>query len=173
DSLAAAIEFSHEKIPLSLVSHRTHNSVTRSAQNDLVASLKKLGRNVEHHPFFVSSRDTPVSDHDVETSQRTRSFLFLILAALVARRTGRREILYMAENGQMAIHLPLTEARLGAFSTHTAHPEVLLAMQRFLCTALQYALVIKNPYVERTKSEVVKLVGNSYPELIPQTSSCW
>src|SRR5262249_40868283 len=43
----------------------------------------------------------------------------------------------------------------------------------FLCTALQYALVIKNPYVERTKSEVVKLVGNSYPELIPQTSSCW
>src|SRR5262249_49846544 len=92
---------------------------------------------------------------------------------LVARRTGRREILYMAENGQMAIHLPLTEARLGAFSTHTAHPEVLLAMQRFLCTALQYPLVIKNPYVERTNSEVVKLGGNSYPELIPQTSSCW
>jgi hypothetical protein len=31
------------------------------------------------------------------------------------------QLIYIAENGQMAIHLPLTQARIGAFSTHTAH----------------------------------------------------
>ena len=57
---------------------------------------------------------------NLENSQRTRSFLFLVLGALAARRAGHIEIVYLAENGQMAIHLPLTQGRIGAFSTHTA-----------------------------------------------------
>ena len=62
--------------------------------------------------------------------------MFLILAALVARRLGRRDLLMIAENGQMAIHLPLSTARIGAFSTHTAHPDVLDSMQTILSSAL-------------------------------------
>ena len=116
----------------------------------------------------MSSSDVDDVDHDVETTQRTRSFLFLILGGLVARRTGRREILYMAENGQMAIHLPLTEARIGAFSTHTAHPDVLIEMQKFLSIALAVELKIENPYVLRTKGEVVAVVHSKRPHLIAQ-----
>lgn len=173
DSLAAALEFSDQTTLLGLVSHRTRNRATISTQDALVAELEKDGRAVVHYPFFVSSSDAGTLDHDVEATQRTRSFLFLVLAALVARRTGRREILYMAENGQMAIHLPLTQARIGAFSTHTAHPDVLLAMQGFLSAALGQGFAIENPYLLRTKREVVKIVRDKRPDLVPLASSCW
>src|SRR5213082_2450013 len=57
---------------------------------------------------------------DAESSQRTRSFLFLTVAALCARRVGHQNIVVIAENGQMAVHLPVTEGRIGPFSTRTA-----------------------------------------------------
>ena len=62
-------------------------------------------------------------DNFRENSQRTRSFLFLTLAALVTRRCGFNKVLFMAENGQFAIHLPLNSSSVGPFSTHTADPQ--------------------------------------------------
>jgi hypothetical protein len=73
----------------------------------------------------------------------------------------------------MAIHLPLTNGRIGAFSTHTAHPEVLLNMQEFLSQALHKEFQIINPYVHRTKAEVVEDVCKSAPEAIQIANSCW
>lgn len=175
DSLAAAIEFGHGDPPLQLVSHKTHNTATSHAQEALAAALTARGLSVVHRSFFVSSRGVPNAgfDHDVENTQRTRSFLFLILGALVARRTGNYEIVYMAENGQMAIHLPLTTARIGSFSTQTAHPAVLQAMERLLKEVLDLPLHIENPYVHRTKKEVVEVIHREMPELIATSTSCW
>ena len=56
-----------------------------------------------------------------EQSQRSRSFLFVSTAALVATATGFRDV-YVNENGIMAVHVPLTAARSGSFSTRTATP---------------------------------------------------
>lgn len=175
DSLAAAIEYGEKDKPLQLVSHITRNRTTAQAQMNLAAELKNRGLNLPHYRFFVSSRDGGPSqlDHDVESSQRTRSFLFLVLGALVARRGGQVEIVYLAENGQMAIHLPLTQGRIGAFSTHTAHPDILVGMEEFLSDALDAPFQILNPYVHFTKAEVVKKVINLFPDIIPITNSCW
>ena len=176
DSLAAAVEFGADAASrLDLVSHITRNTGTRNTQTKLAAMLKPPRFNVSHTQLFVSSRDAapgPIP-HDVETSQRTRSFIFMILGALVARRRGYRELLYLAENGQMAIHLPLTQGRVGAFSTHTAHPDVLDKMQQFLAGALAYSLTIQNPYVHRTKAEVVAVVRAKLPRAIATSVSCW
>jgi hypothetical protein len=71
-----------------------------------------------HHRFFVSAKSAPPSPtlkFDSENSQRSRSYLFLTLAALCARRVGHDEVLVIAENGQMAIHLPITQARIGPY----------------------------------------------------------
>lgn len=175
DSFAAAIEFGAGANPLQLVSHRTRNQVTDTAQRQLVQQLAGGGYNVQHHQYFVSSTDggpTPF-DHDAENSQRSRSFMFLVLGALVARRTGAFEIMYLAENGQMAIHLPLTTARIGAFSTHTAHPSVVVAMERFLRAALEAPIRIENPYLYRTKREVAEVVSSALPAAVADTTSCW
>jgi hypothetical protein len=123
----------------------------------------------------VSSKDGGPSDlqHDLENSQRTRSFVFLTLGALVAKRTGNHEIVFIAENGQMAIHLPLTQGRIGALSTHTAHPDVLVAMQDYLSAALSLPISIINPYVHRTKKEVISHVVKELPAAIAESNSCW
>lgn len=172
DSLAAAIEFRNVG-PLALVSHITRGRQTRNVQQRLAGMLADSGAPVPHYQLFVSSRDVSGFDHDTEASQRTRSFMFLILAALVARRLGRRDLLMIAENGQMAIHLPLNTARIGAFSTHTAHPDVLDSMQAIISTALGGTYRISNPYVSLTKAEVVERVWVAMRDAVPVTSSCW
>ena len=175
DSLAAAIEFGEKEKTLQLVSHITRNPTTVQAQRKLAAELKNRGLNLPHYQFFVSSRDGGPSQlkHAVENSQRARSFLFLVLGALVARRAGHIEIVYLAENGQMAIHLPLTQGRIGAFSTHTAHPDILVDMEAFLSEALEVPFQISNPYVHLTKAEVIKKVIDLFPDMIPTANSCW
>ena len=75
--------------------------------------------------------------------------------------------------GQMAIHLPLNTARIGAFSTHTAHPDVLDSMQAIVSTALAGTYRISNPYLSLTKAEVVERVWTAMRDGVPVTSSCW
>ena len=177
DSLAAAIEFGKQEKTLQLVSHITKNTTTNQAQKKLVTCLKDHGLDLPHHQFFVSSSSQNVGPsqfkHDIEPTQRTHSFLFLVLGALVARQAGHSEVVYLAENGQMAIHLPLTHGRIGAFSTHTADPDVLVGMEDFLSKALKKSFKILNPYVHLTKAEVVKKVINFSPDMIQVANSCW
>jgi 7-cyano-7-deazaguanine synthase in queuosine biosynthesis len=176
DSLAGAIEFGTDQRPLHLVSHVTRNRQTRDSQSRLYEFLKTAKFNVRHSSFFVSATSSaPSADvsFSVENSQRTRSFLFATLGALVARRQGNRRILFVAENGQLAIHLPLNPARAGAFSTHTAHPDVLGKMERFFSTVLGVDLKIVNPYQHKTKAEVVGIVQAALPGAIEVSVSCW
>lgn len=79
----------------------------------------------------------------------------------------------IAENGQMAIHLPLNSARIAAFSTHTAHPDVLVQMQLFLRGAFGIEFVIQNPYLLKTKKEVIEPIVKNVPDAIPVSNSCW
>lgn len=176
DSLAAAVEFSKGGDILQLVSHITKNQPSSTAQKSLAKQLQQGGAVLPHRQFFVSSRKGApcvALEHDAENSQRTRSFMFLVLGGLAARRMGHREVLMLAENGQMAIHLPLTQGRIGAFSTHTAHPDVLWKMQDFLANVLGIPITITNPYVNKTKSEVVKVLWDGLRDSIVHSTSCW
>jgi 7-cyano-7-deazaguanine synthase in queuosine biosynthesis len=175
DSLAAAVQYGSDSVPLQLVSHLTRNRITNKSQRDLLQVLRDNGLHLRHHQCLVSSRSAGSTElrHDEENSQRTRSFVFLTLGALFGRRSGHREILFLAENGQMAIHLPLTHGRVGAFSTHTAHPEVLASVEAFLSAALEIPVRITNPYVHLTKKEVVEIIHARLPAAIAPSNSCW
>src|SRR3989442_9239456 len=172
DSLAAAIEFGSDNSPLQLVSHTTRNQRTSIVQDELVSLLKTIGINLPHRKFQVSAVSKAPGAHfsfDAESSQRTRSFLFLTLGVLCARRAGHMQLIYIAENGRMAINLPLTQARIGAFSTHTAHPEVLAKVERFFSEVLDLPIHISNPYIHNTKAEVVESVWNKQQAAIQTT----
>ena len=175
DSLAAAIQYGKSRENLQLVSHITRNQVTNICQRALAKILLDAGYRVNHKQFFVSSGDGGPTNllHSEENSQRTRSFIFLVLGALVARRTGHYDILFIAENGQLAVHLPLTQGRIGALSTHTAHPDFIIGMQNLLSSLLNVPISISNPYVHLTKKEVVEIVVRYLPSAIPITNSCW
>src|SRR6202042_3396347 len=87
-SLAAAIDFGLDGTLFQLVSHTTHNTRTSSAQTELASMLQSLKIKPLHRSFYVSSLSRSPGAHlsyDAESSQRTRSFLFLTLAVLSAR----------------------------------------------------------------------------------------
>lgn len=174
DSLAATLEMREAKQPFQLVSHVTQSQATRSAQDRLLEALRAAG-SIDHYRFLVSSREgEPLTRaHDGEPSQRTRSFVFLILAAIAGVRNGFHDLVVMAENGPLAIHLPLTAARSGAFSTHTAHPQVLKMMSELLTEVFRLEIRISNPFEWMTKGEVVRIVSENLPAAIPLSSSCW
>jgi hypothetical protein len=99
--------------------------------------------------------------------------MFLSIAALAARRSGHSELVMIAENGQMAIHLPLSAARIGAFSTHTAHPDFVYMAGEFFSELLGHPVRITNPYLYRTKAEVIAKLISVHPEAVKLSVSCW
>ncbi len=81
----------------------TANRVTRQSQIDLYDYIKEhLGEPqwtaIRTGGRKVVDADFP-SDQDREETQRTRSFMFLAIAALAARRSGHHELVVIAENG--------------------------------------------------------------------------
>jgi hypothetical protein len=99
--------------------------------------------------------------------------MFLSIASLAARRTGHSKLVMIAENGQLAIHLPLSAARIGAFSTHTAHPQFVHLAGDYFSTLLDFPLTISNPYLYKTKAEVVSKLARSHRTAIAKAVSCW
>jgi 7-cyano-7-deazaguanine synthase in queuosine biosynthesis len=180
DSMSAAILYGEAGERIHLASHVTANQIVRKAQLTAFGYLNdRFPDQFSYHPFRISCMDRTdrgfsfPKDSEREPTQRTRSVLFLTLAALMARRNGVEDIVVIAENGQMAIHLPLTTARIGAFSTHTAHPEFVRMMGELLSILLDYPLNIENPFLYMTKAEVVAGAVEQHREVIEGTVSCW
>jgi len=178
DSLAAAVEEIEAGTHLQLASHYTGNPITRACQKRLHTYLEGIaGGSVPRVSVKAGGRNRGAlafpDDKALEPTQRTRSFLFLVIGAIAARRSGHHEVLMIAENGQMAIHLPLTAARIGAFSTHTAHPEFVDAMQSFLSALLSFQLTVHNPFLYRTKGECVAHLVAAHPLAVADSVSCW
>lgn len=179
DSFAASVLLQAKFPHLVLVSHITHNRVIEDSQKELFTKLvARGGTPPKHVPLRIYARTSKTApfpkDQEREDSQRTRSFLFLTLAVLVARREGIQNVVTIAENGQFAIHLPLSAARVGPFSTHTAHPEFLHMAESFFRNILDLPnLTIQNPFVYSTKSEVVGQLPKDLYTSIPIAVSCW
>lgn len=180
DSLAAAVDLLDDLGPerLQLASHVTANRVTKGSQRALIEYLNKCYSATTHRVVVRSGgynhKDYAFpSDHEREETQRTRSFMFLTIAALSARRSGKTEIVVIAENGQMAIHLPLSAARIGAFSTHTAHPQFVSMTSDYFTALLEQRISITNPYLYKTKAEVVTTLVRAHRTAIPKSVSCW
>jgi 7-cyano-7-deazaguanine synthase in queuosine biosynthesis len=177
DSFVGAYHLLKTDPNLVLVSHVTHNRPVTLSQLTL-AGLVGKGKAPTHIQVSVGCRTSAAlpfpSDQKREETQRARSLLFTSLAAVAARLQGSRRIVVMAENGQFAIHLPLTEARIASFSTHTAHPRFLQQMQEllrilFTCPDLE----VENPFVYLTKGEVVALLPKGLRHEIKHSVSCW
>lgn len=180
DSLAGAVDLFDDLGPdgVLLTSHVTANRTTIDSQNNLSAYLeRKYKAQLQRVTVRTGGRkyrdlDFPSYD-DREETQRTRSFMFLAIAAIAARRSGHHEVVMIAENGQMAIHLPLSAARIGAFSTHTAHPDFVEKVALFFSRLLDFEINIINPYLYKTKAEVITKLVADHKEAVGMSVSCW
>lgn len=180
DSMCAASEFMKENKNLVLVSHNSHaNHAVDNCQNSVHNVLESFyKKTIKHIHIKVYGRNQGEyrfpKDEFRENTQRTRSFLFLCLAAMVTRRSKFDRILFMAENGQFAIHLPLNSARVGPFSTHTADPEFVSVVENILKLLLGNSqFEIRNPFLYKTKAEVFALLPKELRKASKVSASCW
>ncbi len=152
DSLIGAID-------LTVGGHRLFavSQTVRGDKDKQTRFAKLIGGGLEH---LQINHNASTRRAQKETSQRSRSLIFLAFGVLAATATqryadGETVPLYVCENGFIAINPPLTQARIGSLSTRTAHPEFLGRMQDLLDRA-GLNVRIENPYAEKTKGEMMR-----------------
>jgi 7-cyano-7-deazaguanine synthase in queuosine biosynthesis len=169
DSLSGTIEELSSGKRVALVSHRSSPKIF-DHQKRLVAELKRrFPKRVMHVPVLVTRQETlPAREY----TQRSRSFLYAALACVVARLLGNTRIRFF-ENGVISINLPISSQLVGARDTRTTHPLVLEHFRRFFSAATHEAIEFDNPFIWKTKADVVKsIVSRNCGELIKYTVSC-
>lgn len=171
DSLAGAVEqVLDAKKNVILVSHRSATKIWK-VQRELVADLRGLSKvwGPEHVAIEVVKHEKWLR---VERTQRSRSFLYAAIAGAVAHLVGRERIL-LYENGIIGVNLPISRQVVGATATRTAHPRVLRGFSRILQAVAGRKLVVENPYVLKTRAEVLeRLAACGGAELIRHSVSC-
>lgn len=170
DSLAAVIACrSAGKHPM-LVSHRPQ-AVIDARQKELVDLLRSQDADW-HYPHFSIWANRKGGKRAVEYTQRSRSFLFAVLAIVAAVQKGVSEIL-LSDNGIVSINLPRSGQNVGTFLSRSTHPRFLEDVQT-LCRMVteDETMCVRNTLLFKTKQEVVEIASTLNPGLIQQAVSC-
>lgn len=169
DSLAGTVDrLLNGTARLLLVSHLSSTKIG-SRQKELATELaQRFPRRVVHIPVRIRMHGL----EPVERTQRTRSFLFGALAAIVARISGAAGF-SIFENGVLSFNLPIAGQVVGAAATRTTHPRVIRDLSAFLSTLLEGEMCVENPFLWKTKSEVAATLGSTdHADLARRTISC-
>lgn len=163
-----------------LVLHRSGNPMVAEAQDRVAQALQG------HFPdqaalsyvrLAPSSHRTGawafVAPERRETSRRCRSFLFATLGAVAGAGEGVSEV-YLCDNALLTSAVPLSEARVAGFTTHSTHPAVIAGLNRLLAAA-NLGVGIVNPFLYQAKGELIRtcLQPVLAPREIAHTISCW
>lgn len=173
DSLIGAINQLHNsKDEVCLVSHT--DSMFKGAKNDQKEILKELKKKYSHYYHIptrvdMGKRDIHGNEYNKETTLRSRSFLFLSMAVLVADSIDGTMPVHIPENGTISLNYPLTPSRRSSCSTRTTHPHFLELMEEFLrAIGLNHSIV--NDYQTCTKGEMAE--GCADQDLLLRTYPC-
>ena len=153
-----------------LVSHRPVSKIDKP-QRDLVAELKNrfdAKDRLLHVPVWVNKEKGITRD----ANQRSRSFLYASIAAVIASMTDSREIKFY-ENGIVSCNLPISDQVVGARASRSTHPKTLRLMSELYSAIFKNEFKVMNPYFGKTKSDVLRtLKAHSGQELIRISRSC-
>src|ERR1700733_2418547 len=155
DSLAEALEAAHDNERLVLVGHRPV-SILSSRQHKLFRALReRFALPMIHVPVWVNKDQHKAHEH----TQRTRSFLYASLGAIVASSV-RAEGVRFCENGVVSLNLPVADEVTRARASRTTHPMALHLFEKFFSAILDRDLQFDNPFFLNNKTEVVQLIAS-------------
>lgn len=161
-----------------LVSHvgATAISPVQQATAAQIVALAPEGSTQHHQQTLFTRNQTQPNGYKFrnESSQRTRSLLFLALGLATASPT--RAPLWIPENGFASLNPPLGADQLGALSTRTTHPWVLAELTR-IGTLVGAHAEISNPFAEWTKGEMFRWLAEQVgaeqaSRFLSATNSC-
>lgn len=159
DSFTGALNLLAEGKRVCLVGHHGPGQ-TQEVQRALKQALNRRYRDqIIFRPFFLQpaapaagqARSLPDGN---ETTQRSRSLLFLAAGLTVAAGYGPHVPLYIPENGFIGINVPLTGARKGSLSTRTTHPHFIEQLSGCV-RRLSITNPTVNPFRLMTKGEIL------------------
>ena len=170
DSLSGVKYLLDKNLPPILISHCSQNLICHVQTTLSELMNTSLGKEIEFHQ--ISARQVPGKDlGQTESSQKSRSFLFLALATVFALELGIDEI-YLFENGILAMNLPLVPSR-SFNNTKTAHPDCLSKFSAFLKAIYSCPTQVQNPFLYMTKGEVIALLNcQEFRDIVKETISC-
>lgn len=144
------------------------NSRQQACQRATIAALERetggcVPRiSIKHHLHGVQAR---------EASHRSRGFMYLAIAGVIAHLRGINDI-RVYENGVGAINLPYFDMQHGAFATRSMHPKTLSMMAELLSMVFGGSFAIENPNQYMTKAQMCSdLPSNTWPAM-RRTLSC-
>jgi 7-cyano-7-deazaguanine synthase in queuosine biosynthesis len=170
DSLGGAVEeIVNQKRRVVLVNHRPTQKLDRRYQMIRELIDKKAPGNPPVHIRVTVNKKKWMNK---EYTQRSRSFLFASLGATIAKMLGHSNVRFY-ENGIISMNLPVCAQVVGGKATRTTHPRVLHGFQTLLSLIANESFVIENPFIWKTKGEVVDLIAKAGCEqMIKHSISC-
>lgn len=170
DSLGGAVEeIVNQKRRVILVNHRPTQKLDKRYQAIREGLDAKAPNNPPCHIRVMVHKQKWMNK---EYTQRTRSFLFVSLGATIANMLGQSNVRFY-ENGVISMNLPVCAQVVGGKATRTTHPRVLHGFQTLLSMIADHPFTVENPFLWKTKGEVVSLIAKSgCPDLIGPSISC-
>lgn len=170
DSLAGLVdEVLLQKRRVIAVTHKSTNknsNVLRHLKSQITEKAGHLAPS--HMAVRVHKSRSEARDY----TQRTRSFLFASIGATVARMVGVDHLRFY-ENGVVSLNLPLCTQVVGGRATRTTHPRVIDGFQRLFSLIGDSDFVVENPYLWKTKAEVIDVIlKHGHADLIASSISC-
>lgn len=170
DSLGGAVEeIVNQKRRLVLVNHRGTQKLDKRYQAIAALLDAKAPNNPPCHIRVTVHKQKWMNK---EYTQRSRSFLYVSLGATIAHMLSLPNLRFY-ENGVISMNLPICAQVVGGKATRTTHPRVLRGFQSLLSMVVGEPFIVENPFVWKTKGEVVELIARSgCSELIGPSISC-
>lgn len=169
DSLTGALDvLEDDEASALLVTHQAAPQTMRR-QKELYEALRVRHPGQVH---WLPVRATLVGRDSLESTQRSRSFLYAALGFAAASLVGTNRI-RLFENGVVSLNLPIDRQIVGTMATRTTHPLALQRLGELLSLVADEPLEISNPYGMRTKTEVLQRLDQLQgADLIEKTVSC-
>lgn len=165
DSFVGAADEITDGNDLICVSHNAAGtSAFSSPAQDRVMELLRNIRGPEAVSHVKASVSPPTSiSAESESTQRSRSIMFVALGVLVSTAASVRERrpvpLVIPENGFISLNVPLTSGRVGSLSTRTTHPYFIERLKSLL-RALGMPIDVQTPFRFMTKGQMLLTTSN-------------
>ena len=170
DSLAGAIdEVVNQKRRVLLVTHKSTSKLNKRHRTLEQMLAEKAGDNVPHR---ISVRVHKAKELNHEYTQRSRSFLYVSIGATIARMLNLKSVRFY-ENGVISLNHPVCAQVVGGRATRTTHPRVMKGFQDLLSLVAGEPFTVENPYIWKTKADVVKIITDAgCHDLIKHSMTC-
>ena len=122
DSYCGCIDSLVSKHSIALVGHHSAGGGATSKSQDKTLQNIRKKFNEDNAPFLKIWVSAPKGKQGAsEITTRGRSMLFIGLGVFIANGLNVKELI-MPENGLISLNVPLSNSRLGSYSTRTTHP---------------------------------------------------